>query len=81
MTILVICDPSINKIVTKKINEELVKLQKNKSPIVVNDIFQFLKIVNMDRLKNTIKTMLNVSEVNTDDPVVLGYLSIESLNH
>lgn len=81
LTILVICDPSINKIVTKKINEELVKLQKNKSPIVVNDIFQFLKIVNMDRLKNTIKTMLNVSEINTDDPVVLGYLSIESLNH
>ena len=58
LTILVACDPSINKTITKKINEELAKLQKGKSSIVVNDIFQFLRIVNMDRLKETIKTML-----------------------
>lgn len=81
LTILVACDPSINKTITKKINEELAKLQKEKSSIVVNDIFQFLRIVNMDRLRETIKTMLNISEVTTDDPVVLGYLIVECLSH
>lgn len=81
LTILVACDPSINKTITKKINEELAKLQKEKSSIVVNDIFQFLRIVNMDRLRETIKTMLNISEVSTDDPIVLGYLIVECLSH
>ena len=81
LTILVACDPSINKTITKKINEELAKLQKGKSSIVVNDIFQFLRIVNMDRLKETIKTMLNIPEISTDDPVVLGYLIVECLSH
>lgn len=81
LTILVACDPSINKTITKKINEELAKLQKEKSSIVVNDIFQFLRIVNMDRLRETIKTMLNISEVSTDDPVILGYLIVECLSH
>lgn len=79
LTILIACDPSVNKTITKKLSEELKKIQKDKSEIIVKDMYQFLKIVNKDRLIETLKTMLNVKQINVDDPIILGYCISEAL--
>lgn len=83
LIILVACDPSINKSVTQKIEQELSKIRSQyniKQSIPVNDIYQFLKIVRKDRLVETLKQILNVSSINTDDPYIFGYSLAECLD-
>lgn len=79
LTLICACERSINKNITRKLNEELAKNNPNYT-IKANDIYQFLKFPSKDRLKDTLKNILNIQDFDMDDPYMLGFCLVEALD-
>lgn len=79
LTIICACERSINKHITRKLNEELAKNNPNYT-IKANEIYQFLKFPSKDRLKETLKNILNIQDFDMDDPYMFGFCLVEALD-
>lgn len=77
LTIICVCERSINKAIVKKINEELRRNKSNGSNIQINEIYQFLKFPSKDRLIETLKNSLDIKNLTIDDPYSLGFVLTE----
>lgn len=70
ITLAVCCQYSWNQQVVKYLNSALDELG---SSVVAISVFKELHVASMERLSNTLQTVLNTTFIYPDDPVSFGY--------
>lgn len=76
IVVVVACGITWNKQVVRYMNTKLNQLMMETS---VMDLYQYMKIVRMDKLTNFVKTVLNSEFVYPDDPVAFSYALMKTL--